>query len=270
MLSARVEIKGVEVAYRQWGTADTPTLVIAHGLPGAQAWTKLAEELQDVRRVLAFDLPGFGASTDVPRGFDHTINSYGAIFDGFVETLGLERFDLAVHDISGGYALPYAGLRRDQLGSLILLNTQAFAGWRWHSLARRYRTPVLGRLMSLRPPRSVFEKLLRPAFAGEPPRWYLDGLWEAWTRGPTRRATMRFYRRNEPEMWGAAERALPKLKGVPSVVVWGQVDPFVHPSAADRLSEALAAPVVRLPATGHFPMVERPVEVAAAARTVLS
>ena len=271
MLRARVEIKGVEIHYRQWGTAETPTLLLAHGLPdGGFAWTKLAEALQDHRRVLAFDLPAFGDSDRVPRGFDHTVGTYGNLFDGFVETLGLERFDLGVHDISGAYALPYAGIRREQVTGLALFNTQAFADWRWHPLARRYRRPVLGRLMTLRPPRGQFERLLRPAFAGEPPRWYMDELWKVWRRRAARRAVMAFYRRNEPEAWRAAERSLDRLKGVPSVVVWGEADRFIHPRSAQRHADALGARLVRLPDAGHFPQVERPEACADALRSAFA
>ena len=268
MLRARVEVRGLEMHYRQWGTAETPSLLLAHGLPdGGFVWSRLAEELQDVRRLIAFDLPGFGES-EVPRGFAHTVSAYGNVFDGFVEALNLERFDLAVHDISGGYALPYAALRRGQLGSLLILNTQVFTGWHHHALARRYRRPVLGRLMTLRPPRGRFEKLLRPAFSAEPPEWYLDELWQVWSRRRTRRAVMKFYRQNEPEAWAAAERSLEKLRGVPTTVVWGDADPFIRGDFAERTAEALDADLFHVPDAGHFPMVERPQEVAAAARTL--
>lgn len=269
MLRARVEVRGAEIRYRQWGTAETPPLVLAHGLPdGGFVWTKLAEQLQDVRRILAFDLPGFGDSP-APRGFAHTVAAYGEIFDGFVEALRLDRFDLGVHDISAAYALPPAAERASAIGGLLMLNTQPFAGWRWHAIARRYRTPLVGRLMTLRPPRAAFERRLRPAFANDPPRWYLDGLWDVWRRGPSRRAVMTFYRRDEPEAWEPAEGAIPALRGVPSVVVWGDADPFIHRSVPERIGEAFAARVVRLEGAGHFPMVERPDAVARAYRSMI-
>jgi pimeloyl-ACP methyl ester carboxylesterase len=268
MLRARVEVRGLEIHYRQWGTAETPTVVLAHGLPdGGFVWSALARELDGVRRLIAFDLPGFGESA-APRGFAHTVSAYGDVFDGFVESLNLDRFDLAVHDVSGAYALPHAAARRDRLTSLLILNTQVFTGWRHHALARRYRRPALGRLMTFRPPRRRFEKLLRPAFAAEPPRWYLDELWAVWSRRQTRRAVMRFYRRNEPEAWGPAERSLERLQGVPATVVWGDADPFIRGDFAERTAEALGADLFHVPDAGHFPMVERPQAVAAAARTL--
>ncbi len=269
MLQASVEVRGVTVRYRQWGSADRPVLVLAHGLPdGSFVWGPVAEGVEHLRRVIAPDLPAFG-DTAAPHGFDWSVGSLTGLFEGFLEAVGLNRFDLGVHDISGAYGLAAAGRRPEAVDRLVVFNSNAFTGWRWHALARRYRAPVLGRLMTLPLPEKRFRALLDPAFAGPVPRWYADAVWKGWRRPETRRAIMRFYRVNDERDWAEAERALTALRGKPALVVWGERDRFVTPRFADRFGDALGARVVRLD-TGHFPMVEDPDAVLAELRPFLA
>lgn len=268
MLRARVDVDGIEVAYRQWGTAEGDVVILAHGLPdGAFVWARVAEELEERFRVIAPDLPAFG-DTPAPRGFRHTVGSYISVFGGFVDALGIERFTLGAMDIAGAFALPVAAARRERVTALLLADTQVFTGWSWHPLAKAYRTPVVGRAMTLRPPRRRFEKLIRPAFSDDPPRWYVDELWRGWSRPATRSAVMRFYRSNDDRDWAAAEEALPQVRGIPARVVWGEDERFIHRDVADRIGEALEAPVITVLGAGHFPMVERPEVVADAVRAL--
>jgi pimeloyl-ACP methyl ester carboxylesterase len=257
MLEARVEVRGLTLSYRQWGTAESPPLLLVHGVPdGAFVWTRLAEGISDVRRVIAPDLPGFGRS-DKPRGFEYSIPRLAEVLGSFVDALGLERFDLGVHDFAGAYGVGMAGRRPDAVGKLLLFNTNSFTGWRWHSVARRWRRPVLGELMMAPIPRALFRAGLARSFVGEPPAWFEDQVWEGWRRWPTRRAILKLYRASDPSSYGFAEEVLPALRGKPTLVVWGQQDRFVSRRYADRFGEALGARVVPIEDAGHFPMVER-------------
>jgi len=162
-----------------------------------------------------------------------------------------------------------AGRRPDAVTGLVVFNTNSFTGWRWHRFARHLRTPVLGNLMMAPVPKWVLRRFLAGGFAGEPPDWFVDQVWEGWKRRSTRRAILRLYRNTVDTDYGYAEEVLPALAGTPALVVWGDRDRFVSRRFADRYRQALGGEVVHLDA-GHFPMVERPDEVVAAVRPFLA
>ena len=91
-------------------------VVCLHGVPtSAFLYRKLVPELaRRGLRGIAFDLPGLGLA-ERPTGFDYTWTGLGRWVIAAVHALGLDRFQLVVHDIGGpvGSAPP----RRDPSGS---------------------------------------------------------------------------------------------------------------------------------------------------------
>ena len=87
----RDRIGGLEVSWREAG--DAPVLYL-HGVPTASFdWIPFLERGGGV----APDLPGFGNSAK-PAEFDYSIDGYADFLERFVDTLGLERLALVVHD----------------------------------------------------------------------------------------------------------------------------------------------------------------------------
>ncbi|MDG4866352.1 alpha/beta fold hydrolase, partial [Streptomyces sp. T-3] len=58
-----VTVDGTRLAYRTWGEADAPPVVLLHGRCGSSLdWAELAPQLAADRRVYAVDLAGHGLS----------------------------------------------------------------------------------------------------------------------------------------------------------------------------------------------------------------
>src|SRR5438067_15732 len=86
--SARIEISQLSVAYRSSGKG--PTLVLLHGfLCDSRVWRRELEDLSDRFRVVAWDAPGAGESSDPPDTF--TITDWAFCLAGFLDALGIER-----------------------------------------------------------------------------------------------------------------------------------------------------------------------------------
>ena len=49
-----------------------------------------------------------------------------------------------LHDFGGPFGLQWAAGHPEALGSLTLVNTGVLLDYRWHRLARGWRTPLLG------------------------------------------------------------------------------------------------------------------------------
>ena len=87
---------------------DGPPLLLLHGFPQTHVmWHPVAAVLAGTRRVVAPDLPGYGASFRPRPADDHAPHSKRALANDVVaamEQLGHERFAVAGHDRGGRVA----------------------------------------------------------------------------------------------------------------------------------------------------------------------
>ena len=77
----KMEINGLNIAYREAGNPDNPTVLLLHGFPtSSHMFRDLIPELASDYHVIAPDYPGFGAS-DMPlaRDFDYSFKK-GSVF----------------------------------------------------------------------------------------------------------------------------------------------------------------------------------------------
>ncbi len=106
------------------GAPDAEPVVCVHGVPAsAFLYRKLVPALAEQGlRGIAVDLPGLGLA-ERPADADYSWSGLGRWLSSAVDTLGLGRFHLVVHDIGGpiGFELAAADPRR--VRSLTMLNT---------------------------------------------------------------------------------------------------------------------------------------------------
>jgi len=85
---AVIEVLGSTVRYWEYGPGDRPVdLVLVHGFRGDHHGLEPIVSNLSGLRIVSPDLPGYGASTAMPR--THTIAAYGQWLIAFVEALGL-------------------------------------------------------------------------------------------------------------------------------------------------------------------------------------
>jgi len=109
------------LAYREVGSG--PEVLLLHGWPTSSfLWRRVMPVIARERRVLALDLPGFGAS-DKPTDVTYHLPFFTAAVGGFLNARGIERVDLAVHDLGGPIGVRFALDDPDRVRSLALLNT---------------------------------------------------------------------------------------------------------------------------------------------------
>jgi len=95
-----------------------PPLVLVHGLgAGARDFYPVLSELARERRVIAFDLPGFGQSD--AEGV-HTPMRYAALLHALIEETGHAKVALLGHSMGGAIALLYAGSHPERVAHLVL------------------------------------------------------------------------------------------------------------------------------------------------------
>jgi pimeloyl-ACP methyl ester carboxylesterase/membrane protein DedA with SNARE-associated domain len=106
----------VRIAYTDAG--DGPVLILIHGSPGSKEnFARLAALLTPYFRVIAVDLPGFGASTrSIP---DYSIKAHARYVLALMDALGIDAAQVLGFSMGSGVALHMAELAPGRVRSLI-------------------------------------------------------------------------------------------------------------------------------------------------------
>jgi pimeloyl-ACP methyl ester carboxylesterase len=233
---------------------EVPVLYV-HGVPtSADDWAPFLERTGG----LAPDLPGFGRSGKRGDG-DYTMHRYGPWLQRFLLERGVDRFRLVVHDW-GAVGLLLAQLAPERVERLVIVNAlPLLPGYRWHRAARIWRTPWAGELAMGFVNRFTLAQLTRESNAtkGKMPGAWLDAVAAHFDLG-TQRAILRLYRSADPEALVAAGAGLGTLT-CPTLVVWGDQDPYIPATFGDAYAAAIpGAELLHLPDAGHWPWLDRP------------
>jgi pimeloyl-ACP methyl ester carboxylesterase len=257
-----IRIDGSLVNYVEMGSG--PPLVFIHGLSGSwQNWLENIPYFARHHRVVALDLPGFGAS-EMPRE-QITIKGYGAFVDRFLDALGIECAPIVGNSMGGYIAAEVAIAFGTRVEKLVLvsaagISSQELRDERALAVLRRSRT-ILAMSTGWMATRS-------------------DTL----TRRPAvRRALMRLVAAHGDQL--PAPLVAEQLRGsgkpgfvdaldaltnypivdrleritAPTLIVWGQDDPLIPVRDAAVFQEHIEnARTLLYEDTGHVAMFERP------------
>lgn len=255
-----VAVGGVRSPYLRSGVQDTEEAVVfLHGNPGSsQDWERLLSQVGEFGRAVAPDMPGFGRA-DKPEDFDYTVEGYAKHLAGVLEELGVRRAHLVLHDFGGPWGLAWAAHNPDAFASAVLINTGVFPGYRWHYLARIWRTPLLGEVFMATTTLPGFRLLLKHGNPRGLSRPFVNRMYDDFDRG-TRRAILKLYRATDDPA-GASEQLVDGLRPLDrsALVVWGAHDPYLPLELAERQTEAFpSAQIVVLRESGHWPFADDP------------
>jgi pimeloyl-ACP methyl ester carboxylesterase len=262
----RITVAGLSSPVIEAGPRDArEAVVFVHGNPGSSTdWTALVSVTGELGRAVALDMPGFGKA-DKPRDFDYQVSAYANFLQGALTELQIERVHLVVHDFGGPFGLLWGLQHPDAWASVVLINVGIMPGYTWHTMARRWRTPVLGELTQAWIPRSAWRRAMQKANPRGLPAEFVDKMYDDYDRG-TRRAVLKLYRATpDPgetaNVLGAEMAKLHK----PALVIWGAADPFLSAEYAERQREFFdVKEIVTLPDSGHWPFQDDPDRVAQA------
>lgn len=231
-------------------------VLFVHGNPDAGSdWMPLLTRVARFAPVIAPDLPGFGAAGERRNG-DYTIHTYGQFLQGIVEHYGLRRVHIVGHDFGGPFAAAWAADHPDRVASVTFLNTGVLVGYRWHRMARIWRTPVLGELSMRGLNRGMAAKVLARENPGLPAQW-VEVIAGHLMPAKTRRAVLRLYRSARPGDMAALVARL-RERDHDALVVFGDADAYIPVEVARRQVEVFPrAEVHILPGVGHWCWLER-------------
>lgn len=273
------KVGAVEVFYREAGPKDAPVLLLLHGFPtSSHMFRDLIPLLADRYRVVAPDLPGFGA-TKAPRRseFQYTFDTLAEVIGAFTQALGLARYALYVFDYGAPVGFRLALRHPERVTALISQNGNAYlegfsddwapwqAYWRDPSPANReacraslsadaienwqYRTGADPARLSPDGYQLDIAMMGRP----EAEEIQLDLIYDYRTNVEKYPAFQSYFRDHQP----------------PFLAVWGRHDPAFLPAGAEAYKRDLPKGHVHLLDAGHFALETHASEIAAIMRSFL-
>jgi pimeloyl-ACP methyl ester carboxylesterase len=254
----RVEVDGTPANVVELGQG--PPLLFVHGLSGCwQNWLENIPHFAATHRVIAVDLPGFGASP-MPRE-PISIPGYARFLDRVCDALSIDAAAVVGNSMGGQIAAELAIISPRRVERLMLVSAAGITA----ELLQRDRIMTGGRVLAA---------LLTGTAARH----------ELFARRPgLRRLALSFVVRHPDRLTAALAHELmqgsgkpgflPALEAVlthriserlpqiacPTLVLWGEDDHVIPVRDAPRFGELIRdARVLVLPDTGHVAMLERP------------
>ena len=256
-----IDVVGAKANYVEIG--EGPPLVFVHGLSGAwQNWLEQIPHFARTHRVVAVDLPGFGASPMPP--WEISIPAYGRFLRDFCERLEIEHCALVGNSMGGFIATEVAIAEADRVDRLGLVSA---AGITW-ARARREPATMLARVGRAAAPLAVKYQLSgirRPrlrhrSFRGvfhDPNALRRELLWENVV--PALQSPGYFDAMTTLVGYDIRDR-LEEIED-PTLIVWGRNDRVVPVPAALSYRKRIGdnAELHIFDGCGHVPQMERPV-----------
>ena len=270
-----IDIKGQLVHYRDQGPADDPTpLLLIHGISASlHTWEGWVGKLKKQRRVISFDLPGFGLTGPFSGQYpaeDYSGEAYAGFVIDLLDALHLQRVVLAGNSLGGEIAWRVAARAPQRVDRLILVDAAGY-DIAPKSLPLGFliaQVPLLGRLMEHILPRPVIEASLREIY-GDPDRVsqaLVDRYFELTLREGNRHALgLRLQQagRGVDSAWIAGLR-------LPTLILWGRRDRLIPLAAGQRFAADIpGSQLLVFDGLGHVPQEEDPTQSVAPVRSFL-
>ena len=245
------------IFYRSAPAANpVPTPVYLHGVPtSSDDWCGMLERTGGI----APDLIGFGRSSKAAN-LDYTLDGLATFLERFLDELSLERITLVGHDWGAAIGLVFAQRHPGAIDRLVLCDAvPLLEGFAWDRTAHLLRRRAIGELIMGSTPQWLLARFLRRGFVRHDafPDDRLTSVWAHFDQG-TQRAILRLYRSGSERDLAAAGSELELLR-MPTLVLWGERDPWLPPAWAEAYGQRLArAEVRRIDAAGHWPWLDDP------------
>jgi pimeloyl-ACP methyl ester carboxylesterase len=260
-----VDVRGVAIRYRCWGTGAAPGVILIHGGAAHSGWwDHVGPLLAGDRRVMALDLSGHGDSGRRPR---YTVEDWAAeaIAVAEVGEVG-ERPVVIGHSMGGFVALAVAGSCPERLSGVIAIESPLSGGAFEAGTARKvpaadplrvYESEAQARERFRVVPAQRVPGYLQRHLAATSAR-ATDGGW-TWKFDP------QIFRDQIPrERYFTAQKCrLALIRGD-----HGLVSRQMAATMVGRLGPA--TPVIELTDAGHTPFLDQPLATVAAIRSVLA
>jgi pimeloyl-ACP methyl ester carboxylesterase len=255
-----VEVEGMQVHVRDEGPRNDPEpIVLLHGTSASlHTWEGWATALKGQRRVIRFDLPGFGLTGPFPDN-DYSMQHYVKFTLELLGKLDAPRVVLAGNSFGGQVAWETAATAPAHVAKLVLVDA---GGYPLNSTSvpigfRIARTPGLNKVMEFTLPRHMIEASVRNVY-GDPSKVtpeLVSRYYDLTLRAGNRHALAERFKQAP----SGTDVEQIKTLHMPTLILWGKKDNLIPLASADRFHADIAdSQEVVLDGLGHVPHEEDP------------
>ncbi|RUM10259.1 alpha/beta hydrolase [Rhizobium fabae] len=257
-----VTVNGIDIFYREAGPENAPVVLLPHGYPcSSYEFRNLMPGLADRWRLLAPDFPGAGYSA-TPDAFDYSFDGYASLLDGFVKTLGVQRFALYLHDFGSPIGTRLAIKAPERIAALIIQNGdipyEDALGPKYAEIEKSWRLPLSE--MRLKVAEAINEETFRGEFLNDvrpelarqipPDLWKLH--WSLMTPKRKEVAIDLIAGLKENRAWFPQHRNYLAKHRPPTLIVWGPQDGYMPEKSARAYLRNLPDAELHLLDGGHW------------------
>ncbi|GGB34051.1 alpha/beta hydrolase [Roseibium aquae] len=239
-----------QIAWQEAGRGDP--LVLLHGIGGGSAsWSAQLEGLSDRYRVIAWDMPGYGASSPLD---EVSFSALSRALKSLIDRLDLKKPHIVGHSIGGMVAQEFAAMHPDGLASLTLSATSPAFGRLDGDFQKQFVSARLAPLEAGQTLADIADSVI-PELVGP----HASHAAKATAKECMSRVPPETYRAMMACLVTFDRRAALTSIGVPTLLIAGETDTQAPAAMMEKMASKIpGARYVRLPGTGHLANIEHP------------
>jgi pimeloyl-ACP methyl ester carboxylesterase len=270
-----IEVRGQVVHLRDEGPRDDPLpVVLIHGTSASlHTWEGWVAALKGRRRVISFDLPGFGLTGPFAGEYtpgDYRGDTYARFVLDLLDALQVPRAVVGGNSLGGEVAWRLAVMAPDRVQALVLVDAAGLA-FTPESVPLGFviaLLPVVNRISEWVLPRSVVAQSVASVY-GDPARVtpeLVDRYFELALREGNRRA---LGQRMRTQVVGEGVERMARITQ-PTLILWGGRDRLIPPAVGKVFQQQISGSrLVVFDELGHVPHEEDPARTVAPVKDFL-
>lgn len=261
-----LEVNGLNIAYREAGNTNKPTIVLLHGYPSSShQYRKVLNQLADEYHLIAPDYPGYGNSDfPSPAEYEYTFDNIAATMDAFLEKKEISSYAIMMQDYGAPIGFRIATKHPERVTAIINQNGNAYEeglGKGWEPIRALWANR-----------NENTEKALLTAFTLEglkwqythgtkdpehlnPDTWQLDYLRMSRPNAHKVNIDLWYDYQNNIKLYPLWQQYLRKNQP-PMLIVWGKNDEYFPETGAEAFKKDLDTIDYNIYDTGHFALEE--------------
>lgn len=262
----KLMVNGINIAYREAGNPEKPTLVLLHGYPASShQYRKVLDQLSDDYHLIAPDYPGFGDSDfPAPDQYEYTFDNLANTIDDFLEKKGLTSYAIVMQDYGAPIGFRIATKHPERVTAIITQNGNAYEeglgeGWKlirelWKDRNEKTESVLLP-AFTLEGLKNEYTHGTRNKENINPDSWQLDYLRMSRPNAHKVNLDLWYDYQNNVKLYPKWQKYLRDYQP-PLLVVWGKNDVYFPESGAAAFKKDVKNVDYNIYDTGHFAMEE--------------
>jgi pimeloyl-ACP methyl ester carboxylesterase len=255
-----LNIVGMNIHLRDEGPkTDQEPIVLIHGTGASlHTWDGWVDALKEQRRVIRFDLPGFGLTGPDPKN-NYKIERYVEVVIALLDELNIQKAVLGGNSLGGYVSWASAVLHPNRVSALVLVDASGYH-FKPESVPIAFRlsqNPVTSAILQNVLPKSLVERSIKNLYGN--PNLVSDELvtryYELALSEGNREALKRRFDQSFPGL--LADKI--KTISVPTLIIWGAKDRLIPAAFGKRFNQEIVnSELVVFENLGHVPHEEDP------------